>query len=442
MASWSGFITAPSADAMAPAIFQLVASPSNWINRRVESIEFTERDVIRRRLSIDVTVPGLTSLRPYGPEREVLLPLLFVRKQPLRHFDLRDDDGRSLSLITLRENSQIAAGVLRFLARFELRRAARRRGGEPPKILDAEVERLCLAIASAAPAQAERLFRYVDSKAKSEPTSQLATVAAGALFRDWASRLGTSFLMCVGVSAPPSAHKVIKLGYDEGIRRWGMTMAMRLGYESAEIQIATNAVGVPSYHAEILAPEELIIDRAAIVRRSSRGSSRLAEDRLTSRAHLYVTGQPSRSVYTLAVELRLRTDGLLLNATVIGIGTTILLIAGAAYGRHFRQEVHPDPVIALLVALPAGYAAYVAARAANLVTEAFLAAIRQLILVYAGLTLLAALALVVHLGAIPTHVVWAILGVLAIGPTAVVTAALGRWHWREWSALRSATRGI
>ena len=67
---------------------------SDWVHRRVEVVEFVTDEVMRRRVSIDFTVPERL---PVVAGRTVV-PLALMRKRPMTAFDLRDEDGRPLSV--------------------------------------------------------------------------------------------------------------------------------------------------------------------------------------------------------------------------------------------------------------------------------------------------------------------------------------------------------
>lgn len=85
----------------------LIASPEEWINRRVETIELLSREETRRRVSIDFTLTEeqLTELE-IGDG--VVVPISVLTKEPRRNFDLRDESGRAVPVLGREQNGELA----------------------------------------------------------------------------------------------------------------------------------------------------------------------------------------------------------------------------------------------------------------------------------------------------------------------------------------------
>ena len=85
------------------------------MKRRVESIEFVNETTIRRHVSVDFRIrswmPGSAALR-WGDEQVFYMPLALLKKAPLTRFDMRDEAGRAVPLLTRRKNSAIAAAAM------------------------------------------------------------------------------------------------------------------------------------------------------------------------------------------------------------------------------------------------------------------------------------------------------------------------------------------
>lgn len=85
----------------------LVGSWNDWIKRRVESVEFTSDTSVRRRVSVDFR------LRKWLPEPVLdwyggkvhYVPIALLNKEPLLEFDLRNEAGVALPLLTRQKNS-------------------------------------------------------------------------------------------------------------------------------------------------------------------------------------------------------------------------------------------------------------------------------------------------------------------------------------------------
>lgn len=106
---------------------RLVLEPATWIHRRVESISFTDRLTVKRRLSIDFTIPGesvpLSGSSGSAEPAEFWLPVALLRKwPPLMKLDLTSGGGDPLPLLTTGKNREVDAAVLKALwkDRFEV----------------------------------------------------------------------------------------------------------------------------------------------------------------------------------------------------------------------------------------------------------------------------------------------------------------------------------
>lgn len=87
-----------------------------WIHRRVEAVEFYDDISVAHHVSMDLTVPKLAPCLPNAspPHRRVrILPLTMLAKAPLSGFDLRDESGRSLPVLTTHQNGNVGLSMLR-----------------------------------------------------------------------------------------------------------------------------------------------------------------------------------------------------------------------------------------------------------------------------------------------------------------------------------------
>jgi hypothetical protein len=100
----------------------LLGAWNDWIRRRVESIEFVSDVTVRRRVSVDFT------LRAWMPEpildwdesKVHYIPIALLNKEPLLGFDLRDEAGSAVPLLTRRRDSAIAAATLVAMAQLSI----------------------------------------------------------------------------------------------------------------------------------------------------------------------------------------------------------------------------------------------------------------------------------------------------------------------------------
>ena len=101
------------------ALAALLLAEEAWVHRRVETLDVVSAEVVRRQVSVDFTLPG--PLRPALEvgEGQCLVPLAVLRKQILRHFDLRDEAEEAVPVVA-RDHTMLLAGAA-------LPRAGRRR---------------------------------------------------------------------------------------------------------------------------------------------------------------------------------------------------------------------------------------------------------------------------------------------------------------------------
>lgn len=73
----------------------------------MESVEFIDDTWLRRRVSVDFELPPFTrnaAYRGQGASAIFLAPLALLAKRVLRHFDVRDETGRPLPMLTRDQN--------------------------------------------------------------------------------------------------------------------------------------------------------------------------------------------------------------------------------------------------------------------------------------------------------------------------------------------------
>src|SRR4051812_25538122 len=104
---------------------ELLEGDSQWIFRRRESVTVLDDATVRRQQSVDFTLDTINSLlefkevcsRVFG-EGLCAAPLFILEKDPASAlaFDLEEETGRSLSLMTTAENGEISAATMKVLA--------------------------------------------------------------------------------------------------------------------------------------------------------------------------------------------------------------------------------------------------------------------------------------------------------------------------------------
>jgi hypothetical protein len=120
----SEFLNTDRLDKIAKVNAALLASGGTWVHRRKEVVDVLDETAVLRQVSVDFTLPetiddaGSTIIRTPTNGDPVYCPPLFVL--PKRHamvadlmaFDLQDETGVSLPLMTRRDNACVSAETL------------------------------------------------------------------------------------------------------------------------------------------------------------------------------------------------------------------------------------------------------------------------------------------------------------------------------------------
>jgi hypothetical protein len=217
---WSDRISADDLEIVGPTSYRLITNWARWVNRRVETITVVSDKTVRITVSIDFRLPlGL----PAGlmlDEAMQLVPLFFLeRRTALSFFDVRDEDGVSLPLLSRYDNGKITGMVLTQAAQHVLADHAKR-GGDlllPDPTL--------VSYLAGIPASDRRLSRallraVVDrhSNAYSDPRVAEVLLKDDA-FLDLLALAAKSSVLHVPLGNEPGRRRVIKLSWDQGWRR-------------------------------------------------------------------------------------------------------------------------------------------------------------------------------------------------------------------------------
>src|SRR5919109_2596961 len=113
MAAWPGEEIEQRASDIADAAYELLFNQAGWRHRRVETLTMLSHEQVRRHVSVDFTVP--VELREHlrlSDAHEFAVPLAFLAKRPLEHFDLRNEEGHAIPLLTAEQNPRLGRELL------------------------------------------------------------------------------------------------------------------------------------------------------------------------------------------------------------------------------------------------------------------------------------------------------------------------------------------
>jgi hypothetical protein len=431
------------------ALLRTYTEIAEWVVRRVEAIEFVDDRTVRRRVSVDYTVPReAVSLQVCDGQSVRVLPLAMMRRKSMINFDLRDQGGRSLSLLGLRENQALTLGVVRSWASALLAPSASKDADGTPS--------------------SSRLDQLIDDVIAGDQSElalawdEIEALELDPRFMAVLERLAGNFVLFGIESAPPGTRRIVKWCYDEPLTLLHSTSSYQghadgpcpgepvadderepvtygrtgrrqswlepdpllagLGLQPTLIRFPTpGAELAASFHFEITAPPEVSIVQASLlagppnlrfatdpVEDNSRWKqwSKDQDARGRPRRHrlrrrpsfdsvgggyptvdLHVADVPYGSLCRAQVELQASPKGWLANASLAAVLATFLLTAGWIS----RPEKADLPTL-VLISYAAAMVAVVVRPDPHLMVTRLLAYARMLAAASAVLTLAGALA--------------------------------------------------
>lgn len=238
-----------------------------WIHRRKESITIVDETTVRRTTSVDFTLPeevgnalfDAVIQRPLagdGRGEPVFCPPLFVLPKgddELMSFDLRNEAGVSLPLMTRRDNACASAETLIALAADVLQ------GQEISPGLSQRLEQLAMA-KTIRPIAAERLMRA----GKDDPDyEQLKVLRKNRNFVWWLWTLAHSSLVGVPFRDPYVRRKIFVLSYVQPFIS-ALGVRTRLGWDPYRVAFDLPWIGARNFHFEVESPPGLRITEGVL----------------------------------------------------------------------------------------------------------------------------------------------------------------------------------
>jgi hypothetical protein len=384
--------TVESSIRIAAASVPLLLGPKQWIHRRVHSVTLVDETRLEHRISLDFTVPeeDLDQLSAGGDQ--VVVPLAFVRKGPMRHFDLRDESGAALPTLTVNQNHPIALQTMELLGKVALTEAGIRAAPDPLVLRDVVAVAL-----DNPPRSVSALQRVLRGVGSAGDRHQREKMSGSPKLRAIATDLCSQFVLYVVVRAKPGERRIVKFRYEDALaprragglwRRMLTALTEWLGFTGTQLTIPVTGMGTAtSFHFEIEMPAGAIVERAALLSSATPGET-IATDTTTVRAHLMAHDQRRGMIGAADLRIRARPP-LLLVSWVVSLVTAALL-----WGGWFLQtnNVRPsaEPATALLVALPGLYLAYIVGAPAHRLVQRLSGGLRQRMILSTFCSLLAA----------------------------------------------------
>lgn len=381
MPSESDFLSSERLEAIGQINGALLRRGGYWIHRRKESVSILDETALQRQVSVDFTLPDVIPgcgrephvKHPAGGEPVYCPPLFVLPKAPanLMAFDLLDESGVSLPLMTRIDNARVSAATLIELARIVLTDNALN--------LSAGLEARLRLIASADephPTIAAARLARADSQDPNE--TELIALRSDGAFMWWLRTLAHSSIVVVPYRDPTVRRKIFRLSYQQPIT-YSLPMTARLGWSTYKVVVDSSWIDARNFHFEAEAPPGLRIVSATL---TDDEQPSVRNEGFLRRVHLYRPGAERAGAGTAALSLHVNGQGFV-GGALLASGLVLGAVLGClAEAKHIAEN--PTSAPALLLLLPALIASYVARPDQHALTTRLLSSARRLLLIAGG----------------------------------------------------------
>lgn len=403
-------------------IYHFLTNVDRWVHRRVEQIEFLDDRSVRRKVSVDIELPS------NEPEREVagkpmdLVPLALLRKEPLVGFDLRDENGGTVPLLTRQQNAFVSWSLLAAVGEA----AARNAGFSLPLPLDVLSDLRLLTSERAD--KAERALKTFKKPRRQDSRPLRKALMRDEVFSSFAEALADNFLLLVLLEHQPSGRRVLKFSYVEplpwpllrpraSLRHTLWLLRVRLGLASVPLDFEVPALNeAASYHFEIEAPRGLMIESAEIADEGSGAALVDVPNPRGARVHLYAASTIESSEGIAWIWLRPTVTGLIRISALFTFAVAALLALIASRS----EAVRAGTSMGLLLAIPGFLAIFIVRPGEHLLASRILLGIRSVVVGAGLLPMAGALGLLLKVPKEWLSVMWWVLAILATGLAVLV----------------------
>lgn len=418
---------------LGPIGLELWRRGRQWVNRRVETIELLDVDTVGLRLSVDFRIPRELpgDVEFADKQRTFCLPVTILpRKTSLVYFDVRDEEGTSLPLLTRRENAGVTGSILVAAGRRALSVHREQHGGEQLDLAPGLIAYLA-AIPKRRWSAAKVFLKSVLDPDDSDiyPERGVAEVLLHDQdFRDLVSLAASCSFVHVPVVATPGERRIVKLSLispwdspasgtprDDG-ESWWDHRAHRtvtwLGWQAETRYLTMPHVGnAETFHVQIRAPGRVEFTEAGmrngppsdLVRSEFPSAPALPQPDsddpddasgyqqflggISKRKHLYVGRAHAHRTGIVWVRFRVVRHGFLRAAVSVAWLTSVVLAMFAMRAEYVTGD--SQTAAALLLLLPALIAGFLIAPGEHAMTRYLLRGPRFLTAAIGALALVA-----------------------------------------------------
>lgn len=376
---WVGELSSQALLSAGEISLELLLRGYEWVNRRVETIDLIDESRVRQSVSVDFRLPEkLPGSFDIAGKRYYALPLLMMpRRSDLACFDVRDESGRTLPMLTRKENARLSGLMLLTAAK----RAVGEKRGE--RILSDSLRTYLAGLPLRSP---HRALPMVEEIVKADELLFDDPAVAKKLLadEDFLDLLGLC-RYCSAIHIPllvePGERRIVKIAWEgrwgtkeapessgarERARRRWHRLQGRAGWRPESRILDTPQIGgSESHHIQIAVPAGVELTEAGCLNGPPRvmlpNETEVPDPRddpfqpfsssISPRAHLYIPRSHETRAGLLQVGLRTARHGLLPAAILTGALLTILL---TLYSLRADQIVgQSETGAALLLLVPA-----------------------------------------------------------------------------------------
>ena len=410
----AGYVPPPGAwppAASVAAFGSMIESSSQWVHRRVESVEILDERMVRRRVSVDFTPEA-----PVGTPAPTHAPIALLAKRTLSRFDLRDEAGASVPLLTREQNAAFSTAHMLVIAEEAI--------GEAP---GEELVSLCWTIARGEPEEAEEAITEIATQL--EPQAQREALRESERFRAATSTFADSFPVIIALREP-TRRRVIKLAYNHVVGG-GPNRRQRLGIDPILAWFEIPELGdASSRHIEFLGAEGLDAFNAQLIGVAPDGTFIVSEDADDDdEPHLSVAKAPLGTRGLAGVFLRASRSGILVGGPLLA-ALSAAALTGTWFALPQLAGENSGGAASILLAVPAALGAYLGARKPHPLEAALLSGPRVLVFLSGMLAFLGAGALALDASVESLRIGLGVLALLSWMPVVglVLTYLLPRGH--------------
>jgi phage shock protein PspC (stress-responsive transcriptional regulator) len=389
------------AGTLAAVALTLLEHQPDWRHRRVDTITVLSHEQVRRNVSVDFTVPAelRESLR-ISSAGEHIVPLALLARRPLVHFDLRNEEGHSVPLLTAQQSALIDREMLELALASDLDRL----GVEDTTAQAIDLSAGAVIEAVLAGENVAGAVERIEDDFALEPLLD---------FRKTVGDLGEGFLVWA-VSRELERRRVFKFAYDE-------MFALRADF--GHRYTASGAVEAASYHVEVAVPPDLRARRTRLVDDATRRV--LAEGaRDTDRAALYYaqTDDPPQDP-GVVVDFGVERARFLVPAAIVATVITLLLGLPALLSDLETLAGSAGPAIGIVLSTSAVFSALVLRTDEHPLLRLMLVRRRLALVACTLAALLAGAALGFQADPVLLRIVWVVAALVSAAATAILIIA-------------------